>query len=171
MLCQALFIIAKQSVNSNWSYKPETANLGQNQWFFLPHVNLKFHGQPWKTIRHLFYVASSFVHHFIPISEFKLGLQSRNTQFGSKSMIFFFFFFVQCDLEIWQITMTGRLWKKWSQTTRQTDRSVLRATWLQLKTRSVYLIQCKIEKTGSSNIFTLWQWIFHTQASVLEQVI
>ena len=94
MLCQALFIILKQSVNSNWSYKPETANLGQNQWFFLPHVNLKFHGQPWKTIGHLFYVASSFVHHFIPISEFKLELQSRNTQFGSKSMIFFFFFFL-----------------------------------------------------------------------------
>ena len=40
-----------------------------------------------KTIEHLFYVASSFVNHFIAISEFKLELQSVNTQFGSKSVI------------------------------------------------------------------------------------
>ena len=32
-------------------------------------VTLKFNGWPWKTIRHLFYVASSFAHHFIAISE------------------------------------------------------------------------------------------------------
>ena len=34
MLLQALFIISQPSVNSNWSYSPETPNLGQNQWFF-----------------------------------------------------------------------------------------------------------------------------------------
>ena len=51
-------------------------------------VTLKFDGCPWKTIGHLFYVASSFVHHFIAVSEFKLELQSGNTQFGSKSMFF-----------------------------------------------------------------------------------
>ena len=56
---------------------------------FLSRVTLKFDGWPWKTTGHLFYDASSFVHHFIAISEFKLELQSRNAQFGSKSTIFF----------------------------------------------------------------------------------
>ena len=54
----------------------------------LSRVTLKFDGWHWKTIGHLFYVASSFMHHFIAISEFKLKLQSGNAQFGSKSAIF-----------------------------------------------------------------------------------
>ena len=41
-----------------------------------------------KTIGRLFYATSSCVHHFIPIGEFKLELQSGNAQFGSKSTIF-----------------------------------------------------------------------------------
>ena len=52
-----------------------------------------------KTIGHLFYVASSSVHNFIAISEFKLKWWFGNAQFGSKSVIF-----VLCDLEIWQMT-------------------------------------------------------------------
>ena len=67
---------------------------------FLSRVTLKFDGWPWKTIGHLFYVASSFVYCFIAISEFKPELQSGNAQFGTKSM-----FFVPCDLEIWQMTL------------------------------------------------------------------
>ena len=55
---------------------------------FLSRVTLKFDGWPRKTIGHLFYVASSFVHHFTAISEFKLELQSGNAQFGSNSTIF-----------------------------------------------------------------------------------
>ena len=55
---------------------------------FLSHVTLKFDGWPWKMIGHLLYIASSFVHHSIAISEFKLDLQSGNAQFGSKSMCF-----------------------------------------------------------------------------------
>ena len=51
-------------------------------------VTLKFDGWPWKTIGHLFYVASNFMHHFMAIGEFKLELQSGNVQFGSKSTIF-----------------------------------------------------------------------------------
>ena len=43
--------------------------------------------RPCKTIGHLFYATSSFVHHFVSIGEFKLELQSGNTQFGSNSMI------------------------------------------------------------------------------------
>ena len=53
-----------------------------------------------KMIGHLFYIASSFVHHFIAISEFKIELQSQNSQFLSISM-----FFVPCELEIWQMTL------------------------------------------------------------------
>ena len=41
---------------------------------FLPHVILKFDGWLWKTIGHLFYATSSFVHHFIAICELKLEL-------------------------------------------------------------------------------------------------
>ena len=52
-------------------------------------VTLKFDRWPWKTIGHLSYAASSFVHYFIAITEFKLELQSGNSQFGSKSTIFF----------------------------------------------------------------------------------
>ena len=55
---------------------------------FVSRVTLKFDGCPWKTIGHLFYVASSFVHHFTSISEFKLELQSGNAQSGSNSTIF-----------------------------------------------------------------------------------
>ena len=55
---------------------------------FLSRVTLKFDRWPWKTIGHLFYVASSFVHHFTAISELKLEIQSGNAQFWSKSTIF-----------------------------------------------------------------------------------
>ena len=50
-------------------------------------VTVKFDGWPRKTIRHFFYTMSSFVHHFKSIGEFKLDLQSRNTQFRSKLVI------------------------------------------------------------------------------------
>ena len=44
---------------------------------------------PWKTIGHIFYPTSSFVHHFIAIGEFKLESQSENANSGSKSTILF----------------------------------------------------------------------------------
>ena len=55
---------------------------------FFSRMTLKFDIWPWKTIGHLFYTTSSFVHHFIAIGEFKLELQSGNAQSGSKSTIF-----------------------------------------------------------------------------------
>ena len=55
---------------------------------FLSRVTLKFDRWPWKTIGHLFYATSSFVHHFVPIGEFKLELQSGNAQFRSNLTIF-----------------------------------------------------------------------------------
>ena len=51
-------------------------------------VTLQFDVWPWKTVGHLFYATSSFVHHFVPIGDFKLELQSGNAQFGSNSTIF-----------------------------------------------------------------------------------
>ena len=120
------------------AYSPETPNLAQNQWCFVPcdleiwwmtlennrapllccfklyasfhshrwiqagvtvqkrvkiddffsRVTLQFDIWPWKTIGHLFYATSSFVHHFVAIGEFKLELQSENAQSGSNSTIF-----------------------------------------------------------------------------------
>ena len=55
---------------------------------FLSRMTLKIDVWPWKTIGYLSYAASTFVHHFIANGEFKLELQSRNAQFGSKSLIF-----------------------------------------------------------------------------------
>ena len=55
---------------------------------FVSRVTLQFDVWPRKTTGHLFYVASSFVHHSITIGEFKLDLQSKNDQFGSNSTIF-----------------------------------------------------------------------------------
>ena len=64
---------------------------------FLSRAIFKFKGWPWKTTGHLFYAASSFVHHFIAIGEFKTELQSRSAQFGSKSIIF-------CAVWPWNLT-------------------------------------------------------------------
>ena len=61
--------------------------LDSNRRFFSP-CNLELDGWPRKIIGHLFYATSSFVHHFKSIGEFKLDLQSGNTQFGSKLAIF-----------------------------------------------------------------------------------
>ena len=55
---------------------------------FLSRVTLKFDGWPSKTIGHHFYATSSFVQHFVAIGEFKLELQSGNTQSRSNSTIF-----------------------------------------------------------------------------------
>ena len=55
---------------------------------FLSRVTLKFDEWPWKTIGHLFYATSTFMHNFVAIGEFKLELQSGNAQFGSKLTIF-----------------------------------------------------------------------------------
>ena len=64
------------------------AQFGSNSTIFKSRVTLKFDGWPWKTIGHLYYATSSFVHHFVAISDSKLEIQSGNTQFGSKSTIF-----------------------------------------------------------------------------------
>ena len=88
ILHQALFIISNPLVNSNWSNSRKRSiwvKIGD----FLFRVTLKFDRWPWKTIGHPFYAASSFVHHFKTITEFKLELQSGNAQFGFKIDDFF----------------------------------------------------------------------------------
>ena len=51
-------------------------------------MTLQFDLRPWKTIGHLLYSTSSFVHHFVTIGELKLELQSGNAQSRSNSTIF-----------------------------------------------------------------------------------
>ena len=63
-------------------------------------VTVKFDGWPCKTIGHLFYATSSFVHLFVPIGEFKLKLQSGNAQSGQIRR-----FLEPCNLEIWRMTL------------------------------------------------------------------
>ena len=63
-------------------------------------MTFKFDGWPWKTIDHLFYGTSSFVHHFVAICVFKLELQSRNPQSESIRR-----FLEPCDVEIWRMTL------------------------------------------------------------------
>ena len=102
MPCQAFCIISKTYGNANWSYSPETSNLGQNR-LFLPLLTFKFDGWHWKWIGHSFCATSSFLHHFITIGGFKVELQSGNAEFGSKLAIF-----CTCDLEIWQMTLKNK---------------------------------------------------------------
>ena len=63
-----------------------------------------------KIIEHLSYAASSFVHHFIAIGEFKLQLQSGNAQFGSKSTIY---------LAVWPWNLTYDLEKQQGTSSKQ----------------------------------------------------
>ena len=67
---------------------------------FFSHVNLQFDGWPWKTIGHLFYATSSFVHNFVAIGKFKMELQSGNANLDQNRR-----FFVSCDLDIWRMTL------------------------------------------------------------------
>ena len=96
MLLQALCGISYPLVNSNWSYSPETPNLGQI-WGFLKPCGLEICRWPSKTTGHLFYASSSFVQYFIAIGEFKLELKSETPNLGQICR-----FLAPCDL--WQMT-------------------------------------------------------------------
>ena len=77
-------------------------NSGQNCRFF-GLCDLKIWWMTLKKIRHLFYATSSFVHHFVDNCEFKLELQSRNSEFRSNLLIF-----STCDLEILWMTLKNK---------------------------------------------------------------
>ena len=88
ILLQALCIISKPLVNWNWSYSPETANVGQNQRFFLAvwPCNLTYDLEKQQGTSSV--ITSSVVHHFVAISVLKLELESGNAQFESNLTIF-----------------------------------------------------------------------------------
>ena len=77
---------------------------------FFSRVILQFDRWPSKTIAHLFHATSSLVHHFIGIGEFKLELQSGNTQSGSNLTIF---------LAVWPWNLTDDLEKQWGTSPKQ----------------------------------------------------
>ena len=80
---------------SNWSYSPETPNLGQIRRFLEP-GDLEIWRMTLKKIGHLFYAASSCVHDFIAICEFKLELESWTARLGVDL----------CDLDLWPMTLS-----------------------------------------------------------------
>ena len=87
MLLQALCIISEPSVNSNWSYSPETLHLGQNQRFFVLcdleiwQMTLKNNRAP---LLCYFKLCASFRNHW----SIQPWVTVRNAQFGSNSTIF-----------------------------------------------------------------------------------
>ena len=75
----------------------------------LSRVTLKFDGWPWKTTGRLFYTASSFLHHFKAIGEFKLELKSRNAQFAIRVKIGHFLSRVTLKYDRWPSKTIGHL--------------------------------------------------------------
>ena len=84
---QALCIISKPSMNSNWIYSPKTPKSCQS-WRFFVTCDREIWHMTLKTMGHLFYNTSSIVHHLKASAEFKPESLSGNSQFGSKSVIF-----------------------------------------------------------------------------------
>ena len=82
---------------SEFKLKLQSGNsqFGSKCLIFWSLVTLKFDGWPWKTIVHLFYATSSFVHNFVAI-----GVQSGNAHLGQNRR-----FFKPCDLQIWRMTL------------------------------------------------------------------
>ena len=99
MLLQALCIISYLSVNSNWSYSPETLNLGQNRRYF-EQCDLQTWQMTLKNISAPILCNSKLCASFVAIGEFQLVLQSGNAQFWSKSTIF-----EPCDLQTSRMTL------------------------------------------------------------------
>ena len=96
ILHQALCIISKPYVNSNWRNSPEALSSGLNRGCFVL-CDLEIWQMTWKNNRAPLLATLSFVHHYKVVGEFKLELQSGNAQFGSKSAIF-------CPVRPWNLT-------------------------------------------------------------------
>ena len=76
-----------------------TGKLDSNRWL-ITGVTLKFDEWPKKTIRHLFYTTSSFVHHWCIQTEVRVRKHSIRVKIGN--------FFVPCDLEILWMTLENK---------------------------------------------------------------
>ena len=127
----------------------------------LSRVILKFDRCSWKTIGHLFYVASSFMHHFIVIGEFKLKLQSGNTQFGSKSTIF---------LAVWPWNLMDDLQKQWGTSPKQHQALCIISSPYVNSNWSYGPETLNGVMTSVSLTFDLWPWPF-AWTSLLSLVI
>ena len=131
--CQALCIISKPSVNSNWTYSPETPNLGKKQ--FWGRVTLKFEGWLW-TFNH---------HHHMWIHTGVMVQKWLNWVLTSMALTFCMNITSAIGNNSWKLhndTMTGTLWKRCNRRTdrwtdRRRDRSVLRAAWSHLKSKKL----------------------------------
>ena len=126
-------------MNSDWGLSPETLNSCQNHRYFDPCDLDIWQKTQKKTAGHIFYIASSFVHYFVTICEFKLGLQFGNNQIEVKKWPLWLWplnssfcmdiIFVNC-IDSWKLhddKIKGTLWKNVWEKERQTDRIVLRA--------------------------------------------
>ena len=144
MLLQAWCNISEPSVNSNWSYSRKRAILAKIS-NILSHVTLKFGRWPWKTMGHIFHTISSFVHDFLAICEFKLEWQSGN---------FFWPLWPWPRTSEPDILHDRNIVKKMWQTERETDTTIHRAAWLQLKTSAGFA--CTLgEKKNSTVVIAL----------------
>ena len=164
-------------MNSNWSYSPETSNLGQNQRFF-SRVTLKFDRWPWKTIGHLSLATSSF---FIISSSYVNSNWSYSPETAKLG-------YDLCDLDLWPwpfawtsllslvITPENFVMIQWQedsekvwQTDRRTDgrteRGVLRAAWSQLKK----ILKKKHKKVRAPIKLTYhWSWQLYISVQFLK---
>ena len=146
MLLQALCIISKPLVNSNWSYSPETHNLGEIRRFLEPcdleiwRITFKNNRAPLLSIIKLY---ASFHHHMW----IQTGVTVRKWLRGVMTSVTLTF-----DPWPWPFVWTSLLsmvitseifmmirWQEYSEkgvTDRQTDWTIHRAAWSQLKTRA-----------------------------------
>ena len=145
MLLQALCITSQPYVHEFiLQLQSRNALFGSKSTILLCRVTLKLDGWHWKTIGHLFYATSSFVHHFITICEFKLELWSGMPNWVLTSVTLTFHLwpwpFAWTSLLSMVITGENFMMIRWQenfqkvwQTDGRTDWTTHRAAWLQLK--------------------------------------
>ena len=99
-LCQSLCITSKPSVNSKWSYSAEMCNSDQNWWFFCPMW-------PWNLMDDIKNNRASFLSYSKLCASFRShqSIQIGVTIWKHPIWVKIGDFFVQSDLEIWQMTL------------------------------------------------------------------
>ena len=119
-----------------------------------------------KTIGHIFYTTSSFVHHFKATCEFKLKLQPGNTIWVKLGNLF-----VSFDLEIWLMTLKNKralllyyvkLWTSFQ--SHQWIHTWERSIWVKI---SDFFVPCDLEiwwKTIAHLFFTTSSIVHHVKA-------
>ena len=100
MLLQALCVISKPLMNSNWSYSPETLNSGQNRRLFVP-CDLEIWQMTFKNnmapLLGYFKICVSFQSH----QTIQTGVIVRKRSMRVKISDFFY----PCDIGIWRMTL------------------------------------------------------------------